>query len=33
MTPEELQFADFNLMATEYIVSLREEVIAPVDIP
>ncbi|MET7242811.1 hypothetical protein ABZT49_05540 [Methylobacterium sp. EM32] len=32
MEPDELQFADFNLMATEYVVRLKEETIAPVAI-
>ena len=26
MTPDELLFADFNLMVTEYVASLREEI-------
>ena len=31
MTPEELVFADFNLMVTEYVASLREEAPTPDD--
>jgi hypothetical protein len=29
MTPDELLFADFNLMATEYVASLRQEIPPP----
>ncbi len=32
MEPDELQFADFNLMATEYVIRLTEAMITAVDV-
>ena len=31
MTPDELSFADFNLMVTQYVASLREQMLVAVD--